>query len=193
MLKALAPALALAILPVLGFAQTPAPVKAAAQAAAKPITKEATVTKTLTIAGIDQNSRSVTLRAENGDEDTFVVGPEVTRFNQLKVGDKIKATYHESMVFQVRNPNSPAATTGTTLAGGRAKDVPGGALAAQQTTTVTVKAVDMNAPSITVATDDGHTMTRKIQDKKNLEGVKAGDHIDITYTKALVVKVEPMK
>jgi Cu/Ag efflux protein CusF len=200
MLKTFAPALALVMLPTLGLAQAPAPVKAAGQVAeqaaaqaAKPITKQATVTKTLTITGIDQNARSVTLRSENGDEDTFTVGPEVTRFNQLKVGDKIKATYHESLVFQVRRPDAPAATAGTTIVGGRAKDVPGAGLAAEQTTSVTVKAVDMNAPSITVVTEDGHTMTRKIQDKKNLEGVKAGDRIDITYTRALVVKAEPAK
>ena len=46
---------------------------------------------TLTITAIDQKSRSVTLRSV-GDEDTFTAGPEVVRFNQLKVGDKINAT-----------------------------------------------------------------------------------------------------
>jgi Cu/Ag efflux protein CusF len=58
---------------------------------------------------------------------------------------------------------------------------------------VTVKAVDMNAPSITVTTQDGRTMTRKIEDKKNLEGVKPGDRIDITYTQAVVVSAEAAK
>ena len=68
---------------------------------------------------------------------------------------------------------------------------PGAPLGAQQTTTVTVKAVDMNVPSITVVTADGRTLTRKIAEKKNLEGVKAGDQIDITYTQAVVVSAEP--
>ena len=51
----------------------------------------------------------------------------------------------------------------------------------------------MNAPSITVVTADGRTLTRKIADKKNLEGVSAGDKIAITYTQALVVAAEPAK
>ena len=93
----------------------------------KPITKQNQVTVTATIKAIDPATRSITLRAENGDEDTFTVGPDVTRFDQLKAGDTIKATYYESLVFQVRKPGTPAPTSGTGLAAGRLKDAPGGA------------------------------------------------------------------
>jgi len=173
-------------LPVVAFAQ-------AQGQGDKTVTKQNKVTVTATITAIDQATRSVTLRAENGDEDTFTVGPEVTRFNQLKVGDTIKATYYESLVFQLRKPGAPAAETGGVATGGRLKDMPGAAVGTQQTTTVTVKAVDMNKPSITVVTSDGRTLTRTIADKKNLEGVNPGDRIDITYTQALVVAAEPSK
>src|SRR4029453_9649375 len=67
------------------------------------------VTATATIKAIDHATRSVTLRSENGDEDTFTVGPEVTRFNELKAGDTIRATYFESLVFQVKKPGDPSA------------------------------------------------------------------------------------
>src|SRR5687767_8265755 len=80
-----------------------------------PVTKQNQVTMTATIKAIDPATRSVTLRAENGDEDTFTVGPAVVRFDQLKVGDTIKATYYESLVFQVRKPGSAAAPSGTAL------------------------------------------------------------------------------
>src|SRR5262245_215648 len=159
----------------------------------KAVTKQNKVTATATIKAIDPKTRSITLRAENGDEDTFTVGPEVTRFDQLKVGDTIKATYYESLVFQLRKPGAAAATSGAVAAGGRLRDVPGGAIGTQETTTVTVKAVDMNVPSITVVAADGRTLTRKIADKKNLEGVSPGDKIDITYTQAVVVAAEPAK
>lgn len=159
----------------------------------KTVTKQNQVTATATIKAIDPATRAVTLRAENGDEDTYTVGPDVTRFNELKVGDTIKATYYESLVFQVRKPDAPAPTAGTVAAGGRLKDVPGGIVGTQQTTSVTVKAVDMNMPSITVVTADGRTLTRKVAEKKNLEGVSPGDRIDITYTQGLVVSAEPSK
>jgi Cu/Ag efflux protein CusF len=159
----------------------------------KTVTKQNKVTATATIRAIDAATRSVTLRAENGDEDTFTVGPEVKRFDQLKVGDKIRVTYYEALVFQLRKPGAASTQPTDTLVAGRLKDVPGGAIGAQQTGTVTVKAVDMNAPSITVVTQDGRTMTRRIADKKNLEGVSPGDRIDITYSQAVVVSAEAGK
>jgi len=187
MLKSFACAalLAAAFAQVQGQAQAPAP------AQDKTVTKQNEATATFTIKAIDQATRSVTLRQANGDEDTFTAGPEVTRFNQLKVGDTIKATYHESLVFQVRKPGAPAAAPTTAVAGGRLKDQPGGAIGAQQTMSVMVKAVDMKVPSITIVTPDNRTLTRKIADAKNLEGVNPGDRIDITYTQALLVAAEP--
>jgi len=158
-----------------------------------PVVKQNAQKATLTITKIDQATREVTLRAANGDEDTFTVGPAVERFNQLKVGDKLNVTYTESMVFEVRKPGAPAATTGSVAAGERYKSTVGGAVGAAHSVSVTVKAVNMTEPSITVAAADGRTMTRKIQDKKNLENVKPGDRIDITYSEALILTAEPAK
>ena len=76
----------------------------------------------------------------------------------------------------------------------RAKSaLPAGTVATQDKATVTVKAVDPAVPSITVVTADGRTVTRKIEDKKNIEGLKVGDKIDITYTRAMVINIEPAK
>jgi hypothetical protein len=36
-------------------------------------------------------------------------------------------------------------------------------------------------------------ITRKIEDKAKLAAVKVGDKIDITYTQALLVGIEPAK
>jgi hypothetical protein len=44
-----------------------------------------------------------------------------------------------------------------------------------------------------VTTSDGRTVTRKVDKKSNLEGVKPGDKIDITYTEALLTSVERAK
>src|SRR5262249_28307136 len=131
------------------------------------------------------------LRNEKGEEDTFVAGPDVKRFDELKVGDKVKFTYYESLVLQLRKPGEPSDAAADDAAFTRAKaGLPAAAVARQQKTTVTVKAIDPAVPSITVTTADGRTVTRKIEDKKNLEGVKVGDRIDITYTEAIATSVE---
>lgn len=167
------------------------PLLAHAQTAAKPITKAQQTTATATIVAIDATARALTLKSESGEEDTFKCGPEVKRFNELKVGDKVTMTYYESMVFQVRKPGEASNPITDSAAMKRAKSaLPGGTLSAQQTTTVTVKAVDPSVPSITLVTADGRTVTRKIEDKKNLEGVQPGDRIDITYTQAVLTSVQ---
>lgn len=156
-------------------------------------TVTSSITGTAAITAIDQKTRSITLRSENGDEDTLTVGPAVTRFDQLKVGDTIKATYSESWVVQVRKPGATGHAAAVSLTANRLPQVPGGEIGATLTATVTVKAVDVNSGSITVAAADGRTRTRRLADKKNLEGIKAGDTLDITYTQSLLMSAEAAK
>jgi Cu/Ag efflux protein CusF len=159
------------------------------------VTKSNSVTAMLTVQAIDKTARLVTLRNEQGEEDTYSISPEtMPRFNELKVGDKVRITYYESMVFQLLKPGAKSNSASYEAALNRAKSArPAGTLATQEKMTVTVKALDMAVPSITVTTDNGRVITRKIEDKKNLEGVKVGDKIEITYTQALVTAVESAK
>lgn len=158
------------------------------------VSKSNSVTATATIQAIDITSRTLTLRLENGQEDTFSVGPEVKRFNEMKVGDTIKVTYYESLVFQVRKPGEKVDPASVDVALNRAKSaLPAGTLSVQDKMTVTVKAIDPAVPSVTVTTQDGRTVVRKIENKKNIEGLKVGDQIDITYTRALVSSIERAK
>jgi Cu/Ag efflux protein CusF len=161
---------------------------------AQAVSKGSSVTATATIQAIDTTARRITLRSDKGEEDTYTVGPEVARFNEFKVGDKVKMTYYESIVYQVRKPGDTANVAEDAAAFNRARSArPAGTIATQEKRTVSVKTVDPAGPSITVTTEDGRTVTRKIENKKNLEGVKPGDRIDITYTQALITSVEPAK
>src|SRR5687768_12050692 len=149
-----------------------------------------TVSGTAVITAIDKPTRSLTLRSANGDEETVTVDSAVVRFDQLNVGDTIKATYSESLVVRLRKPDTAAPADTAAVTASRTPDVPGATIGAVVTATVTVKAVDMTDGSITVAARDGRTRTRRVADKKNLEGIKAGDTLDITYTQSLLISAE---
>jgi Cu/Ag efflux protein CusF len=168
---------------------------AAVAAAQEPVTKTQSVSATATIQAIDATGRLITLRDEKGQEDTFSVSPAVKRFDELKVGDKVKLTYYESLVMQVNKPGDPAPSGASTEAGlARGKGaLPGATLAVQDKTSVTVKSIDAAVPSVTVTTADGRTVTRKIENKKYLEGLKVGDVVSLTYTRALVADIERAK
>jgi Cu/Ag efflux protein CusF len=161
-----------------------------ARAAQKPVSVAETVSKTVTIVAIDKTSRMVTLQDDHGYTLDVLCGPEVQRFDALKVGDKVTFRYHESMVSAISRPgDKPKEPISTNMA--RTSGVkPGGSISQQMTATVTIEEIDPKIPSVSVKTEDGHRMSFKVEDKKNLEGYKAGDKVNVTYTQALAVSVK---
>jgi len=162
-------------------------------AAQKPVTVGDMVTEVFTIEAIDKSSRIVTLKDKGGMLEELFCGPEVQRFDALKVGDTVTFRYYESVVSALRRPGAtakPAESAGVTRTPGTR---PGGTVSQQITAAVTIQAIDAKVPSVTVKSDTGRVMSFRVQDAKNLEGYKVGDTVEITYTQALAVSVEPAK
>lgn len=160
--------------------------------AAKPVTEKETVTVKVTIDAIDHANRLISFKDKDGNYETVVAGPEVQRFDELKVGDKVTFHYTESVVIELRKPGepAPASAAGDATIVRNATDKPSGTLTQQETATVTVKSIDMAIPSVTITTEDGITMSYKVKDKGRLKGVNPGDRIVITYTDALLITVK---
>ena len=157
----------------------------------KAVTRGEALEMTAEIVAIDKDARVVTLEAEDGEIEEIVCGPDVTRFDELKVGDKVTFRYYESIVSHIRKPGDPApAPSGAPTAVRGTGPKPSGTFSQQMSATVTVTEIDAKVPSVTVKTEDGRTMSFKVEDKKNLEGVKVGDRVDITYTAALMITVK---
>jgi Cu/Ag efflux protein CusF len=158
----------------------------------KAVTEGEAIEMTAEITAIDHDARMITLEDEDGNVESIYAGPEIKRFNELKVGDKVTFRYYESLVSQIRKagaaPPAPGKGVPTLVRGTGAK--PSGTLSQQLSATVTVKAIDPNVPSVTVTLEDGRSMSFKVEDKKNLEGVKVGDKVDITYTAAVMITVQ---
>ena len=152
-----------------------------------------TVTATATITSIDQKTRTVTIKDEFGISDILYVPEDVKRFSALKVGDKIAVSYHTSVIVRLRKPGDAAPVIEQSALTPSQGEKPGLTAAAQQTLTVTVVAIDMNTPSITVKGPNGLTYLRKVQDKDALSKLKVGDQLDITWTDAIAVSVRPAK
>ena len=154
---------------------------------------EETVTATVTIEAIEQSTRLLSVRREDGTPDMLLVPPDFKRFSDLKVGDKITARYYGSLIVRLKKPGEPAidvdntALTPTTGAG------PGGTVGRQRTLTVTITAIDPKVPSITVKSANGWVYSRKINDKAALAKVKVGDRLDITWNDAVLISAAPTK
>ena len=170
-------------------------------AIASPLTAQTTVvrpgqieTTTATISRIDLPTRFVTLRGDGGSELGVFVPPDFTRLNELRAGDTVTITYYESIVYRLRRRGAPKPPVSEEVAVSETTaSLPGATLSHQLTERVTVKAVDRDAPSITVTDRHGRTASRHVEHASDLDGVKPGDHIDITYTEAVLATVTRAK
>ena len=148
---------------------------------------------TTTVDAIDHARRIVTAKKPDGTSEDFYVPASFTRFDTLKVGDKITAKYIENMVLQLKAPGAPAVDT-QTAAVTRPEAATAGATAAhQRTITATITAIDQKVPSITFSGPEGWKYSTRVRDKEALAKVKVGDRVDITWTDAMVLSLDDAK
>ncbi|MGE5346849.1 MAG: hypothetical protein ACM3JH_12920 [Acidithiobacillales bacterium] len=167
------------------------PISLQAQAPKKaPMRASDMVAVTVTVEAIDSATRTLTVKAPGGDYVDLEVPETVKRFSEIKVGDQIRVKYYESIAVEVKKAGE--ATPGKKVEGGITREPgkkPSGKAARKVTVAVTIVSIDAKAPSVTVKGEDGHTRSFRIEDPKNLEGVKPGDHVVVTYTEALAIEV----
>jgi hypothetical protein len=147
---------------------------------------------TATVESVDLATRMVTLKGPEGKLMEFRAGEEVKNLPQVKVGDQVVMTYYESIAAQILKPGTdPGVVAQQAIATAKPGEKPAGAAAQQVTVTATVEAIDENREYVTLKGPKGKSTAVKVRDPKNLEGVKVGDTVMITYTEALAVSVEP--
>ena len=151
-------------------------------------------TETATLSGtvetIDHAKRIVNVKSADGTFQTVDVPPSAKRFDELKVGDKVSLTYHNSVSAKLKPPGEASVDTltGTSTAGQQAR--PGGTAAMERTMTVTVAAIDKSASSITFTGPNGWKYSRRIVDPTVLDKLKVGDKVDITWNTDVTVAVQ---
>ena len=182
----------------LAFALLTALVALPALAGEKPVSGTVAVNEVTavgTVEAIDLATRTVTLKGEGGRVESFEVDPAAKNLDQVKVGDVLTIVYKESLVYEVNKSGSAQPGLEGAAVAGTAKPGEKPALAAgrQVTATVTITQIDPTVPSVTFKGPAGNERTFKVKDPKKLESVKVGDLVDITYTEALAISVEPGK
>jgi hypothetical protein len=147
-------------------------------------------TETATVEAIEAGSRTLTLKKPDGTFVSVVAGPDITRFGEIKVGDKVNARYYENVVIRLKRPGESDVDTKAKSTTPSEQVLPGGTRAKQRTITATITAIDMDTPTITFSGPKGYKYTSKVQDKAALANLKVGDKVDIVWTEALLVSLE---
>ena len=147
-------------------------------------------TTTATVTQINQKTREVTIKTDDGKLHSFVAGDHVKNLAQVKKGDIITITYTEALAYQLRKHDTPGGVSTTqAVASADSGARPAGVVAQQTTVTVRITAIDPSIPTVTFMGPKGNTKTIIVRDPSKLNGVKVGDMVDITYTEAIAVEV----
>jgi Cu/Ag efflux protein CusF len=126
------------------------------------------------------------------DMRTFTVhASDQVNLDQLKLGDKVGATYYESVILEGKKAsvgdNTVRAMSSTQLEDERGQAV--GAAGAQRTVVVVAKvyAIDKPAGKITLRGPKGNFRTFKVKDPSLLLHFTIGDNVVFKYTEAWAV------
>ena len=123
--------------------------------------------------------------------ETFKAGPEVVNFDQIRVGDQIKATLTEQLAVYMAKDNPPAnegEASLVALAPLGAK--PGGLMANTLQVTAKVKAIDLKHHKATLQLPDGTTKTFAVRQDVDLTQRQVGEEVVIRVTEAVAISVE---
>jgi len=146
-----------------------------------------------TVEAINYNSRMLTLRGPKGKVVIMHVDERARNFKQIKVNDKIKAEYFESVALYVQKHDGgpPAAGEGTAVGLAPLGEKPGVAAVDTMVVKATVIDIDYDTRRVVLKVPDGRYITLIVdKDASNLGKVKQGDQVVARYTLALAISVK---
>lgn len=152
-----------------------------------------TVSLTAKVVAVDQAQRLVTLRGPQGGVVQVKVDPGVTRLNKVKVGDLVLVQYREAVALEIIRGGGAPGESVKVLGGPMPGDRPAGGVAKQVRVTAKVRSVDTAKRRVEIQGPEGKVQSFTVKDPNLLRDLKAGDDIQLVYTEALAIAVEPAK
>jgi hypothetical protein len=170
----------------------PAPEPAAAP---EPLKLEELEEVTATVEAVNLETRLVTLKGQDGETFTIEAGPEVRNLPQVQVGDTVVARYYQAIGAQLKPAGAPDAPV-IDMAGERAAEGerPAGVIGTTATIPVTIVSTRDEGKVVSFYGEDGLVRVLEVQRPEAQEfvrGLKEGDKVEVTFTEALAVSVEP--
>ena len=144
-----------------------------------------------TVAAINFDTRKVTLLFSDGHQTTYKADKQVVNFDQIKVGDQVKATVIEELaVFLGKTKAQLSAGAGAAVALAPKGARPGIVMADTAEVTATVTAVDAETRTVSLQFVDGTRKTVKVGNSVDLSKVGPGDSVTAQLTEAIAILVE---
>ena len=144
-----------------------------------------------TVGAVDHANRTVTIQSKDGKVVTLDVPPDAMRFEQVRVGDPVQASYYDWVGIRLKPAGEPPVNrtiepTTVAIPG----SLPGVTRIRQRVATVTLTGWDPVNKVVSFTGPNGAAYSRGLldtTDPKIVEGLKVGDRLDVTRTEALTL------
>jgi Cu/Ag efflux protein CusF len=138
---------------------------------------------------IDRAGRMLTIRAAGTITVPIYAGPDMPIFDQLAAGDFVVIRYYDSVIVEFTPGERMKALEDTTPAAQQQLNRDDASVLSQTRLVVTIDEVDQRAGSVTYHGVDNRRVMRVVRDRRLLEGVKPGDVVTITFTRAQAASI----
>jgi hypothetical protein len=152
------------------------------------------VETTSIVESVDQKTRQVLLRLEDGTYMTLKVPASVRGLGQVKAGDRVVARVTRAIAVDIAKADGSAPIEAGEIETQAPKGLPAGALLRAVRVRVIVDSVSADGKQVSVTTPRGVTRTIDITDPKMIAFVKTlkpGEPVNAVFAEAFSLKVLP--
>lgn len=154
-----------------------------------------TVKLTAAVKSVDYEKRLITLQGQDGKAMTVEASPEVKRLKEIKAGDMVVINYTQAIAVELKKAGSASGVSvKEDVKRAKASEKPGISGEREVKSTVTIDAVDLKNNIVTFTGPQGNVnivAVKRPQMRDFLKTLKVGDKVDVTFTEAVAVSVEP--
>jgi len=138
---------------------------------------------------VNRSTRTITVVSAGVASAQIYAGPDLAIFDGLKTGDFVVVRYYDSYIVELtpgKTMRPPKTLAGPALDSLKTDDT---RVLQATRLIVTIDAIDVSTGSVMYHGSDNRRVFRVVQDRKLLDGLKVGDVVTITYTRAQAVSI----
>jgi len=144
-----------------------------------------------TVTDIDRDSRKVTMETPDGKKSKYTCGPDVRNFDQIRVGDHVKATVTQKVAVSLLPPGTTATSGQSSVVALAPKgEKPGVVWANVTEKTARVEALDLKKREAILRYEEGDTETVEVRKDVDMSRAHLGQEVLIRSTDSVAVHVE---
>ena len=145
------------------------------------------------VENINSEKREVTLKGPQGNLVTVTASEAVKRFDEIKVGDTVRAEYLTFLRAEFREPTAEEKATPLVVlaeAGRAPKEVaPAGVVGAVVKAVVKVVAINTEEKKVAIQGPRGNFLVLPVRDEAVLNNLKVGEVVIMTYAEAVALSL----